>query len=354
MWLINAPRETGCHKIRRTEYMNFHFHIRLFVVTIAVFVVGSTAPAAFSASTTPPFKTVRVFWVKPSDVLYDKRIPDGITDVMKETQRYYQQELGKTFRLNDPVVEIDSNSHTASWFYTNQPSGEGDKAYYAVFNGYEELQKKYGLDPQFGNRWVVVEEVSASSTTLDQQGAGGGGWVFMSKHEADGSAGLRSEPMTRWYGGMVHELGHAMGLPDASSTNGSPMSASFYSYPNCHFKDNEKTSLLNNKTYGSFWVAPTELDPSNRMVASVPSALEWNLSYGQGHFCIEFVTCKPEQVAVTLFNMTGREAINSITFTSQAGKNICKLGTRHLDAGLFLCMLKCHGKTSCKKILIKM
>jgi hypothetical protein len=34
---------------------------------------------------------------------------------------------------------------------------------------------------------------------------------------------------------MVHELGHAFGLPDATSNDGTPMSASLYDYPNTHF-----------------------------------------------------------------------------------------------------------------------
>jgi hypothetical protein len=30
----------------------------------------------------------------------------------------------------------------------------------------------------------------------------------------DGAVGI-GDSMNRWYGGMVHELGHAFGLPDA-------------------------------------------------------------------------------------------------------------------------------------------
>jgi hypothetical protein len=37
-------------------------------------------------------------------VPYDATYPAGIEKVMKEVQRYYKQELGVTFTLNDPVV----------------------------------------------------------------------------------------------------------------------------------------------------------------------------------------------------------------------------------------------------------
>lgn len=57
--------------------------------------------------------------------------------------------------------------------------------------------------------------------------------------------------MNRWYGGMVHELGHAFGLPDSSYTDGTPMSASFYNYPNTHFNEQQKSAIRNGR-YGGF------------------------------------------------------------------------------------------------------
>ncbi|MEW9549072.1 hypothetical protein [Nonomuraea sp. NPDC050783] len=57
--------------------------------------------------------------------------------------------------------------------------------------------------------------------------------------------------MNRWYGGMVHEPGHAFGLPDAASTDGTCMSASFYGYPSCTFDQTQKNGILNGP-YGAF------------------------------------------------------------------------------------------------------
>lgn len=208
--------------------------------------VTTVGPTATSVTTPPPEKTVRVFWLRPSDVPYDPRWPDGIANVMREAQRYYKQELGKTFTLNTVVVETVVGDHVRSW-YENTPNG-GDKYWYSVFNMAEELKRKYGLrdgDP----RWLIVGEISAEG---DGAGGGGGnGWVILCQHDADGAAGVRSEPMNRWYGGMVHELGHALGLPDSTSTDGTPMSASFYSYPNTHFSAAQKAAILNGP-YGSF------------------------------------------------------------------------------------------------------
>ena len=78
----------------------------------------------------PPSKTVRVFWLKPTDVAYDQRYPDGIANVMREAQRYYKQELGKTFTLNNPVVEVVNGEHdtqVAQGVHGSVPVVSGDR-----------------------------------------------------------------------------------------------------------------------------------------------------------------------------------------------------------------------------------
>ena len=132
----------------------------------------TTAPTTTPPNGTPPARTVRAYWLRPTDKAFDQRYPDGITSVVREAQRLFKAQLGKTFTLNNPVVE--------------------------VVNG----------------------------------------------HDADGAAGVNG-PFNRWYGGMVHELGHAFGLPDATSTDGTCMSASLYDYPNCTLNQIQKNGILN-------------------------------------------------------------------------------------------------------------
>jgi hypothetical protein len=200
---------------------------------------SGSAGAAGTGGVTPAEKTVRVFWLRPSDVPFDQKFPDGIGNVMVEAQRYYMQELGKTFRLNTPIVETVVGEHVRNWYETT-PNG-GDRYWWSVTNMQQELVRRFGLrNPD--SRWMIVGEVHAEG-----QGAGGGGspgWVILCQHDADGAAGIGGT-MNRWYGGMVHELGHAFGLPDSSSTDGTPMSASFYDYPNTHFNQSQKNSILN-------------------------------------------------------------------------------------------------------------
>jgi hypothetical protein len=194
----------------------------------------------------PALKTVRVFWLKPTDVAFDQRYPDGIANVMREAQRYYKQELGKTFTLNSTVVEVVNGEHNAQWYITTN-CNTSDHYWCVVENMQAELMRRFGISGQ-DSRWLCVGEISAEE--VGQSGGGGGpGWVILSGHDADGAAGLGGA-MNRWYGGMVHELGHGFGLPDATSTDGTPMSASFYSYPNTHFNQSQKNAILSGP-YGS-------------------------------------------------------------------------------------------------------
>ncbi|MEO6088454.1 MAG: RICIN domain-containing protein [Umezawaea sp.] len=193
----------------------------------------------------PPTKTVRVFWLRPSDVPFDQRYPDGIGKVLLEAQKYYRQELGKTFRLTTPIVEVVVGDQVKSW-YENTPNGS-ERYWWSVFNMQQELMRKKGLGSP-DSRWLNVGEISAEGPGAG--GGGGNGWVILCQHDADGAAGIGGS-MNRWYGGMVHELGHALGLPDSTSTDGTPMSASFYDYPNTHFNQSQKTAILNGP-YGSF------------------------------------------------------------------------------------------------------
>jgi hypothetical protein len=215
---------------------------------VAAPAVGALGSLAFAegASAAPPTGTVRVYWLRPTDVPYDQRYPDGIANVMRETQRYYRQELGVTFKLNDPVVEVVAGEHDAAW-YENTPNG-GEEYWWVVFNMQQELMRRLGLNAP-DRRWINIGEISAEKEGVSG-GGGGGGWAILSGHDADGAAGLGGD-MNRWYGGMVHEMGHALGLPDSTYTDGTPMSASFYSYPNCHFNSQQKNGIRNGP-YGSF------------------------------------------------------------------------------------------------------
>lgn len=206
------------------------------ILTLVAVVTTTVSPPRAAAAT----GGVKVYLLRPNDVAEDPSYVEGITNVMRESQQYYQQELGKTFQLSDPVVEVVEGEHERTW-YENNPSCD-EKYCYVIFNGQAELIRRFGLkDPDPDT--VYVLEVMAEG-----EGAGGGahiGWVMLSGHDADGAAGKRQEGMGRWVGGMVHELGHAFGLPDSSGDDTTPMSACLYGFPACNFEQGQKDGILN-------------------------------------------------------------------------------------------------------------
>lgn len=185
-------------------------------------------------------KAVAVWYLRPSDVPADQRYADGIAKVMAEAQRFYKQELGKTFRLDSPVVHVVEGQQPKSWYETN---GGGDPYFRAVNNMRTELEARFHPDPTTVNVGLISAENPGAG------GGGGGGWVVLSGHDADGAAGTDADGeagIERWYGGMIHELGHAFGLPDSPSDDTTPMSGTgVYAYgPNIHFTQAQKDGIL--------------------------------------------------------------------------------------------------------------
>jgi hypothetical protein len=110
----------------------------------------SASPSPSTSSTpgnpgTPGTKTVRVFWLKPTNVAFDQRYPDGIANVMREAQRYFRQELGKTFALNATVVETVNGEHDTNWYINTNCDPNGDRYWCVVSNMQAELRRRFSL-----------------------------------------------------------------------------------------------------------------------------------------------------------------------------------------------------------------
>lgn len=140
------------------------------------------------------------------------------------------------------MVQVVEGQHPKSWYETN---GGGDDYTRAINNMRAELNERFHPDPTTINVGLVSAENEGAG------GGGGGGWVALSGHDADGAAGMDADGsagIERWYGGMIHELGHAFGLPDSPSDDDTPMSGTgVYSYSpdKLHFTQSQKEGILN-------------------------------------------------------------------------------------------------------------
>lgn len=177
-------------------------------------------------------KTVRVVWLRPTDVSYNQNIVNALAGCANEAKTWWAQHNdGKTFRLNDPVVEVINGDHTANWYVTT-PAGSWGPDWYWWENTKIEVMSKLGTqnwDPNY--RFVIY--ISCTKPP-NGSGASGSGYAIMDNQDINGLLGQSSEPYDRWVGGFAHELGHNFDLPD-ESTSGCVMSAALYNFPNCNF-----------------------------------------------------------------------------------------------------------------------
>ena len=79
---------------------------------------------------------------------------------MRESQSFFKQQLGKTFKLNDTVVEVVAGEHDADWYINTECDPNGDRYWCVVDNMQRELARRFETDGP-NPRWLVVGEISA-------------------------------------------------------------------------------------------------------------------------------------------------------------------------------------------------
>ena len=232
-----------------------------------------------------PKKVVRFLYVYPKDRPFRSEYSEGISKAILDVQSWYRDQLGGlTFHLSDTTPE---------WC---QMSGDSD--YYSRGNAWkkvmEGVQHCAPVAWDSDSVWVLYVDVDEACDEPHELGAGGGGIVMMPGWDLRGlvSSGEYYEcdkgpypgPLGRWFGGLAHELAHAVGVPhppgcDAGlPTCDSPalMWLGYTSYPDTYLRFDEKEILIRSPfitgeatptdgpdaTEGSLGVHGVVLDPS--------------------------------------------------------------------------------------------
>lgn len=159
----------------------------------------------------PAIRKVRVMYLVPSDATPREDYKIAIADAICHLQQWYLEQMGngKTFKLCHPVVEVLRTKHDAKWYATH-PAGD-----YHLWFWNNVLADAFALtgakfnDPKF----VWVFYIDAENDAGQYGGAGTNGVAVLPQHDIHGLIGLSNEPISRWIGGLGHELGHAFGLP---------------------------------------------------------------------------------------------------------------------------------------------
>ena len=161
----------------------------------------STLVADFAAAV-----EIHFVYMSPSDVPYSAELEAGVENAASTLQAWFPGELGgKTFALNDDVVEWYQTPHSTSWYQTN-PDND---AFYAGRFWETATADAFALtgghfyDPD--DIWVLYLD----AMPLEGQYIGGTSSVaLMAAHDLAGLNGQSTEPVSRWIGGTGHEMGN--------------------------------------------------------------------------------------------------------------------------------------------------
>lgn len=253
--------------LSRSAWPQLARHIVAFIVTLLAafetFTVGFGLPApgvvqaADSQMSTltdePP--AVRVLYLVPANRHPRRAYARAIRDAIRSVRAWYQRELGngKTFALNDPVVDVFMTPHRASWYQGEL--GRND----FFFNVLNDAIALAG-EPSGPFAWVVYIDAHPACGQI-----GGGaipGFAVLPANDLRGLVDRRNLPrcadepadlagVCRWVGGLGHELGHAFGLPHPAACDaGSPACPSttmmwlgFREYPSTFLLEEDKLIL---------------------------------------------------------------------------------------------------------------
>ena len=234
-----------------------------------------------------PKKVVRFLYVSPEDRPFRSEYSEGISKAIVDVQSWYRDQLGGlTFQLYNTSPE---------WCQMSE-----DSDYYSRGNAWEKVMEgvqhcaPVAWDSDFV--WVLYVDVYEACDEPHELGAGGGGIVMVPGWDLEGllsqgeeeyyycDAGPFRDPLGRWFGGLAHELAHAVGVPhppgcDAGlPTCDSPalMWLGYTSYPDTYLRFDEKEILIRSPfitgeatptdgpdaTEGSLGVHGVVLDPS--------------------------------------------------------------------------------------------
>ena len=213
--------------------------------------------------------TVRVIYAAPSDREFRSDYRDAIQHAIVDLQSWYRRELGGlTFSLYDATPEQCELSETSD-YYDQDP-------WQKVLEGVQHCAPVEDNTSTF--TWVIYADLAGVCDARGSLGRGGPGLTMVAQDDLEGLIGNRlvyygecgngpyAGPVTRWIGGLGHELGHALGLLHPPGCDeGLPtcdrdalMHLGFETYPNTYLRPDDKQVL---------WRSPfIEKNPAQRQI----------------------------------------------------------------------------------------
>lgn len=198
--------------------------------------------------------TVRMIYAAPTDREFRSDYRDAIRHAVVDLQSWYRgQTGGLTFSIYDTTPEQCRLSETAD-YYDQNPWNK-------VFEGLQHCAPVQRNTTTFA--WVVYADLDEVCDQRGPLGRGGPGLTILHSGGLEGLIGNRlmyyspcgrgpwPGPVTRFIGGLGHELGHALGLSHPPGcSDGLPtcdrdaiMHLGYTIYPNTHLRSTDKHAL---------------------------------------------------------------------------------------------------------------
>jgi len=184
-------------------------------------------------------KVVHFVYFVEGDQTFDE---DQRKDIEKQAfafQNYWFQQLGVTFYLNEPVVDVIEGDQPASWYLNNPDGIHSDSRWYRLGNMKNEVYRKLGIRNFDPNHRVV----NYPTTRHDGRVGGnfGGAWMDGDDMTCIATNGVNfpynDGNSAHCLGHVAHEFGHVLGL-DHEGPQNDCMQFGFYVSPGgamCNF-----------------------------------------------------------------------------------------------------------------------